>query len=47
MTAEEYFDSEQNKATVKMISQATESSMIYDYANDQIYYVQGNVTRQL
>ncbi|KAJ8306626.1 hypothetical protein KUTeg_017171 [Tegillarca granosa] len=41
MTAEEYFSDDLNKATLKLTSAGMTTTLIFDYPNDQLFYVEG------
>jgi hypothetical protein len=38
-TAVEYYDGFNNRASLLMIQQGIQQSLIFDYANDQLFYV--------
>ena len=41
VTAQEYFDHENNRATLKMRQRGTLHDLVFDYDNDQLFYVVG------
>ena len=41
VTAQEYFDHENNRATLKMRQQGVLHNLVFDYNNDQLFYVVG------
>lgn len=44
VSAEEYFDNRNNRATLIMASGGnTPDTLVYDYANDQLFYIHGNL----
>ncbi|KAK3579143.1 hypothetical protein CHS0354_022163, partial [Potamilus streckersoni] len=42
VTAHEYFDSGSSQATLILFTNNTQYNLIYDYANDQLFYVTGH-----